>query len=180
MSSFLFNLHENKLIMETKTEKIHWHKVFLSEYLGACDLEEGKDIKVVIKSVSVQEVKGSDGKKQERNVAVFTDPKIKPMILNATNCRIVKKFTGSPYINDWVKVPVQIYIKSDIKAFGDITEGLRIRETQPKMDKPNLTPSLPAWQKAIEYLKGTGTIEGIRAKYELTPENEELLKSSVI
>jgi len=166
--------------METKTEKVHWHKVFLSDYLGACDLEDGRDIKLVIKNVSVKQVKGSDGKAQERNVATFTDSKIKPMILNATNCRIVKKFVGSPYINDWVNVPIQVYIKSDIKAFGDITEGLRIRETQPKMDKPNLTPSLPAWSKAIEYLKGTGTIEQIRAKWNLTAENEELLKSQVL
>jgi hypothetical protein len=166
--------------MENKSEKVHWHKVFLSDYLGACDLEEGKDIKVVIKNVSVKQVKGSDGKSQERNVATFTDAKIKPMILNATNCRIVKKFVGSPYINDWVNVPVQVYIKSDIKAFGDVTEGLRIRETQPKMDKPNLVPSLPAWQKAIEYLKGTGTIENIRAKWELSKENEELLKAAVL
>jgi len=166
--------------MENKSEKVHWHKVFLSDYLGACDLEEGKDIKVVIKNVSVKQVKGSDGKSQERNVATFTDAKIKPMILNATNCRIVKKFVGSPYINDWVNVPIQVYIKSDIKAFGDVTEGLRIRETQPKMDKPNLIPSLPAWQKAIEYLKGTGTIENIRAKWELSRENEELLKSQVL
>lgn len=166
--------------METKPDKVHWHKVFLSDYLGACDLEEGKDIKVVIKNVSVKEVKGSDGKKQERNVATFTDPKIKPMILNATNCRIVKNFVGSPYINDWVNVPVQVYIKTDIKAFGDVTEGLRIRETQPKMDKPNLTPSLPAWNNAVEYLKGTGTIDQIKAKYQLSKENEELLKAAVI
>jgi hypothetical protein len=163
-----------------ENQKVHWHKVFLSDYLGACDLEEGKDIKVVIKSVSVQEVKGSDGKKQERNVATFTDPKIKPMILNATNCRIVKKFVGSPYINDWVNVPIQVYIKSDIKAFGDITEGLRIRETQPKMEKPNLVPNIDAWNKAVTYLKGSGTIENIKAKWNLTKENEELLKAAVL
>ena len=166
--------------METKAEKTHWHKVFLSDYLGACDLEEGKDVKLVIKNVSVKQVKGSDGKSQERNVAAFIDPKIKPMILNATNCRVVKKFVGSPYINDWVNVPIQVYIKSDIKAFGDITEGLRIREVQPKMDKPALIPSLPAWQKAIDYLKGTGTIDNIRAKWDLSEENEELLKAAVI
>jgi hypothetical protein len=166
--------------MENKSEKVHWHKVFLSDYLGVCDLEEGKDIKVVIKSVSVQEVKGSDGKKKDCDVAIFTDPKIKPMILNAFNCRMIKKFVGSPYINDWVNVPVQIYVKPNVMAFGEITEGLRIRETQPKMDKPNLVPSLPAWQKAREYLKGTGTIENIRAKWELSKENEELLKSQVL
>jgi hypothetical protein len=158
-------------------EKIHWRKVFLSDYLGSCDLEDGKDLKATIKSVSVQEVKNSDGKKQERNVAKFTDEKIKPMILNVTNCKIMKKLTGSKYINDWNNVVVQIYAKDDIKAFGDITEGLRLRDFQPKTDKPKLTPNLPAWAKAIEFLKGTGTLEGIKEKYELSSKDEETLKN---
>jgi hypothetical protein len=163
--------------METKT---HWKKVFNSDYLGSCDLEDGKDIKLVIKHVTVQEVKNNDGKKQNRNVATFTDPNIKPMILNVTNCKTIKKFSGSKFIDDWNNIPIQVYVKDDIRAFGDVTEGLRIREIQPKMDKPVLSPNVQAWQKAIEYLKGSGTIEGIKKKYELSSENEELLKSAVL
>ena len=104
--------------------KTHWKKVFNSDYLGSCDLEDGKDLRAVIKSVTVQEVKGTDGKKQDRNVAIFTDAKIKPMILNVTNSKQVKKFAGSVYINDWNNIPIQIYVKDDIKAFGDVTEGI--------------------------------------------------------
>ena len=163
--------------MENKT---HWKKVFNSDYLGSCDLEDGKDIKVVIKHVTIMEVKNTDGKKQNRNVATFTDPDLKPMILNVTNCKIIKKFTGSKFIDDWNNVPIQIYVKDDIKAFGDVTEGLRIREIQPKMNKPELLPTLQAWNQAVIYLKGTGTIEGIRKKYELSPENEELLKAAIL
>ena len=167
--------------METETKaKTHWHKVFLSEYLGACDLEDGKDLKAVIKSVSIRNVKNTDGKEQERNVASFTDAKIKPMVLNATNCRIMKKFTGSSYINDWNNVPVQIYVKNDIKAFGELTEGLRLREIQPKMNKPVLKPGVQAWGKAIEFLKGSGTIDQIKAKYDLSATDEETLKAAVL
>lgn len=169
--------------METQTKdvkgKIHWHKVFLSDYLGSCDLDEGKDLKAVIKSVSVRTVKNTDGKAQDRNVATFTDAKLKPMVLNATNCKIIKKFTGSSFINDWNNVPVQIYV-ANIKAFGDMVEALRIREVQPKMNKPQLTPTSQAWSKAIEYLKGAGTIDGIKTRYELSKEDEELLKQAVI
>ena len=170
--------------METATKeqdgKIHWKKVFNSDYLGSCDLDNGKDLKAVIKSVTVRTVKNTDGKEQERNVATFTDPALKPMILNVTNCKIIKKFTKSKYIDDWNNMPVQIYVKDDIRAFGDITEGLRIREIQPKMDKPKLTPELQAWPKAIEFLQGTGTIDQVKAKYELSPENEEALKQAVL
>ena len=68
--------------MKTKT---HWKKVFNSDYLGSCDLEDGKDLKAVIKSVEVRKVKNTDGKEQERNVAIFTDLKLKPMILKRFN-----------------------------------------------------------------------------------------------
>ena len=163
--------------METKT---HWKKVFNSDYLGSCDIEDGKDLKAIIKSVSIKKVKGNDGKEQERNVAVFTDPKLKPMILNATNCKIVKRFAKSPYINDWNNIPVQIYVKDDIKAFGEVTDGLRIRDIQPQITKPELKPGLQAWESAIQYLSGDGTIDEIREKYELSKANEEILKSSVI
>ena len=167
--------------METINSKVHWKKVFNSDYLGSCDLEDGKDLKTIIKSVRVQEVKGSDGKKQNCNVATFADPKIKPMILNVTNCKIVKKFAGSPYIDDWNNIPIQIYIKDDIKAFGEVTEGLRIRPAQPVMSKSELTPNHQAWTGAITYLKKPeATIAKIREKYNLSPENEEKLKTAVL
>lgn len=167
--------------MKNNEHKTHWKRVFNSDYLGSCDLEDGKDLKAVIKSVTVQEVKSSDGKKQLCNVAQFTDAKIKPMILNVTNCKTVKKFAGSPFIQDWTNIPVQIYIKDDIKAFGEITEGLRIRPTQPVMDKPELTPSHTAWNNAVEYLKKDGaTIDGIKKKYRISAENEVLLQNAVM
>jgi hypothetical protein len=162
------------------TIKTHWKKVFNSDYLGSCDLEDGKDLKCVIKSVSIQKVKGTDGKQKDCNVAVFTDAKIKPMILNATNCKVIKSFVKSAYINDWNNVAVQIYIKGDVQAFGDITEGLRIRSSQPSMLKPKLTPTVPAWKNAIVFLKGEGTIDQIKAKYDLSESDEQLLKDAVL
>jgi hypothetical protein len=166
--------------LEKTKGKTHWKKVFNSDYLGSCDLEDGKDIKAVIKSVTVKSVKGPDGKEQERNVATFTDANLKPMILNATNCKLIKKFANSVFINDWNNIPVQIYVKDDIKAFGEVTEGLRIRPSQPVMSKPKLTPKSQAWVKAIEFLKGTGTMDAIKTRYEISKEDEETLKAAVI
>lgn len=161
-------------------EKTHWRKVFNSDYLGSCDLDDGKDLKLIIKHVAVQEVKGNDGKSQERNVATFTDPAIKPMILNSTNCKIVKKFAKSAYIDDWNNVPIQVYIKDDIKAFGEVTDGLRIRPVQPSFNKPKLTPDSQAWPKAIEFLKGKGIMAQVRSKYDITESDEETLKQAVL
>jgi hypothetical protein len=160
-------------------KQTHWKKVFNSDYLGSCDLEDGKDLKAIIKTVTVRKVKNTDGKEQERNVATFTDAKIKPMILNVTNCKTIKKFAGSPYINDWTNIAVQIYIKDDIKAFGDVTEGLRIRETQPILSKPKLSIEMPAYSKVIEHLKKGGLISDIEKKYDISEIREILISESL-
>lgn len=159
--------------METK---IHWKKVFNSDYLGSCDFE-GADIKAVIKEVKIQKVKGADGKEQERNVAFFTNSKLKPMILNATNCKIVRKFAKSNYINDWKNIAIQIYVKDDIKAFGEVTEGLRIREVQPSLEKPKLSENSKAFPNAIKYYKKNQNFDLIEQHYILSKEIKELIKS---
>lgn len=161
-------------------EKVHWKKVFNSDFLGSCDLEDGQDLKATIKSVTVKTVKGNDGTSKECNVATFTSQAIKPMILNATNCKVVKKFSGSPYINDWNNIAVQIYIQDGIKAFGETTEGLRIRSIQPKMAKTALSPKMQAWAGAVAFLKGEGTMDGIKQRYDLTAEVEEQLRVEVL
>lgn len=151
--------------METKT---HWKKVFNSDFLGSCDLEDGTDLKAVIATVTIKEVKGSDGTKKECNVAEFTDKKIKPMILNATNCKMIKKFTKSSYLQDWRNVPVQIYVDPNVKAFGETTEGLRIRSNQPNLSKPKLLKTMPAWGKVVEYLSKDGHLSEIEKKYDIS------------
>ena len=159
--------------------KTHWKKVFNKDYLGACDLEDGKDIKAIISHVEAREIKGTTGEAQVRNVAVFKGD-IKPMVLNVTNSRILKAFTQSPYIEDWINVAVQIYAKNDVKAFGDIVEGLRFRTVQPKMGKPELKPDTPQWENALKHLQGKGKIEDITNYYTVSNELIERLKSEVI
>jgi len=162
-------------------QKTHWKKVFNSDYLGSCDFEDTKDKKLIIKNVVVKKVKNTDGKEQERNVAYFTDPKIKPMILNVTNCKVIKKFAKTSFIDEWVNIAVSVYVKDDIKAFGDITEGLRIRETQPNLSKAELTPSMPAWNEVVKFLAVQGnTIEKVKSKYTISVENEAKLKDAVL
>lgn len=161
-------------------EKIHWKKVFNSDYLGSCDLDEGKDLKAIIQSVGIKKVKGSDGKDSDCNVAVFTDPKLKPMILNVTNCKVVKKFAKSNFINDWNNIAVTIWVDSNVKVGREITEGLRIRETQPTFSKPELLPTMPAWNNVIKHLKGAGTMDDIKSKYSISAENEQALKDAIL
>lgn len=157
--------------------KTHWKKVFNSDYLSSCDIE--KDTVLIIEYVRQEEVKSPSGGSVMRNVAHFPG-KIKPMILNVGNSKLVKKFSGSKYIEDWKNIPIQVYVDDNVRAFGELTEGLRIRPIQPKIGKPDLLPNTDQWKKAIEFLKGKGTIEQITSKYNLTDENREKLLGETI
>jgi len=157
-------------------DKIHWKKAFNKEYLGAHDLDEGQELKVVIKSVEVKPVKDPQGAAKDCNIAHFTT-NTKPMILNVTACKQLKRFTGSNYIEDWANTPIQIYAAT-IKAFGEVTDALRIRDQQPRTEKPELTPDSKQWPEAVKAMadpmKGLSAIE---RRYTITNENVGRLKN---
>lgn len=156
--------------METKT---HYKKLQNPDYIGAYALEPGKDLTVTIESVQLEQITGAEGKKEMATVAKLKGQK--PFIINSTNAKMITKLANSPYIEDWKGVSITLYA-AKVKAFGDIVEALRIRPTPPK--KEQLTPTHPAWAKAVDGIKkGSVTIEQVKAKYELTKENEtELCK----
>lgn len=115
--------------MSTK-EKTHWKKNFNYDYMGAYSLPDGKDVVVTIKETKKEMVIGANGKKEECFVCYFTDSD-KPMILNRTNCRTIEKLYGTAFIEDWPGNKIQLYAAS-VKAFGDVTEALRIRDFKPQ------------------------------------------------
>jgi len=52
---------------------------------------------------------------------------LKPMILNATNSKMLKTLTDSPFIDDWQNVAVTVFVDSNVKFGRETMEGLRIR-----------------------------------------------------
>jgi hypothetical protein len=153
--------------------KTHWKKTFNKDYLGSHDLDEGQELKVTIKEVKVATVKDSNGKDGQVNVAYFTD-KTKPMILNVTACKQIKKFAGTNYIEEWKNIPIQIYV-ANVRAFGEVTEALRIRPKQPTMKKPDLIPTHPKWSGAVEHYAKNKNLDGIKKHFNLSAENEKRL-----
>lgn len=131
--------------------KTHYRKVFKSDHLGQADIEdyieEGKSLVFTIKEVK-QYVKTNEknsgvnvaGKVISANIAYFTDPKVKPLVLNATNSKIVKTFANSPFVDDWKNITIELYIDETVKMKGDVVGGVRIKPVQPKpAQKPNFT-----------------------------------------
>lgn len=164
------------------TTKTHWRTPDKTDFLGAADLEEmtteGKDFVAVIKNVEIKEVKVK-GKNETCRVANFSDPKIKPMIINVTNGKILKKFSNnSKYVEDWSNIRVSIYILDGIKVGKEYTEGLRFRPTQPVLKNPELKPDHPKWEEARQAVKD-GKIEAVLKRYSVSDENLKLLKDEV-
>ena len=111
------------------TEKTHYRKAFNSPYLSSADIVEPTQL--VISCVRL-EVDKSKKSKDLFNTAYFTVKEIrpgealKPMILNATNSKMLKTLTGSPFIDDWIDVPVTVYVDPSVRFGRETVEGLRI------------------------------------------------------
>ena len=59
------------------------------------------------------------------------------------------RFTGTPYIEGWGGCHVQVYV-TEVKAFGEVVDALRIRPQQPVMEKPVLNADHKRWGEAVK------------------------------
>ena len=172
-----------------KEQKHHYRNVFKSDHLGSADLEDlieqGNPLVFTIKEVKQFKMTVVEGKKQggvlvagkkmEANIAYFKEP-IKPMVLNATNSKIIKSFTrtqenpnGSSFVEDWSNLVVELYIDENVKSVsGGTTQGVRIRPIQPKVQ----SKTKPAFTEAnFEKAKlANATREQIEKVYTITDE----------
>lgn len=111
--------------------KTHWKKVVSDpNYLGEADFFEGEEkIGTIARVVQSEKVQTAEGKSEK--AVVYFQEKLKPMILNVSRSKAIEKVAGSPYFEDWVGVPIQLYIEHGIKAFGDVVSAVRVRDRKP-------------------------------------------------
>jgi len=109
--------------------KTHWKKTMNPNYLGAYALEPNEDLIVEITEVKTESVMNADGRNEECLVAHSKDQK--PLIVNKTNAKAIAKVAGSNYIEDWKGKQIALYI-SNVKAFGELVEAIRVRTVPPK------------------------------------------------
>lgn len=116
--------------METKT---HIDKLRNPNYLGGWDLmdESGKTIDkiVTIKEIKNESVFNQKSQIEEQVITLFFN-ECKPIILNATNRKTLKKVTAADYIEDMIGKKIQLTTKR-IKAFGEFHDAIRIVTTAP-------------------------------------------------
>lgn len=149
--------------------EIHWKQGMDSPYLGAWDLPSMKPIIVTIKNVKKHMSKGLKDD-AVHNFAYFVETGYKPMILNSTNSKMMRALTGTPYIDKWNMIKVELYVEKDIKAFGTVSDGLRIRNKKIVLKKDKLTPKHKNYASVMLKLKNKEvTLETIQKHYDYTP-----------
>lgn len=86
---------------------------------------------------------------------------------------MLKKLTGSLFIDDWLNVPVYIYVENKIKFGRNFTEGLRIQTS--RANKKRVTSQNSSVDKCKTTLKRDGNLDKFLQRMIISPENQELL-----
>ena len=159
--------------------KTHYRKVFKSDHLGSADLEEmieeGKRLVFKITKVTQEYATKVAGKEIDANIAYFKDG-IKPLVLNATNSKIMAKLTGSKFVEDWKDTTIELYINSSVRFGNETVSGVRIKDKLPVLLKHELVPESRFWEKAKKAAKaGETDFESLNENYTITQENFELM-----
>ncbi len=154
-------------------KKHHYRAVFKSDHLSSADLEDlieqKKPLIFTIKEVKQEIGVTVAGKKGNFNIAYFSEA-IKPLVLNATNSRMVRNFAGgTPWVEEWKNIAVELYIDEKVKMKGETVSGIRISPVPPQTKaKPQFT------KENFEKAKTAGaTIAKIKEIYSITPEVEK-------
>lgn len=126
-----------------------WKKTINKDYIGSWDLCIGadekdkpiyKDMVVTIKDVKEELVTDMEKVKTNRNfkatkeelskmeLLVYFEELPKPMIIHAkSNFKGLEEATGTPFIERWIGKQVCVYVETGVKAFGTVTDALRIK-----------------------------------------------------
>jgi hypothetical protein len=111
-------------------QKTHFKKLLNPKYLGSHDLEPNKEYTVTIERIERDvEVIGDGGKKQNKSICHFKGAS-KPMILNATNMKMISAVLGSKFIEDWIGKAVIIKVLQE-RNFGEVMDVVRVINRKP-------------------------------------------------
>jgi len=143
--------------------KTHWKQLINPEYLGAYSLGDAEEMTVVIDFVQVEEITGSQGKKDTCSVAHLVNQK--SMILNSTNSKSIAKLYGN-FVEDWAGKPITLFTTTT-RMGGETVDCLRVRPKVSVAQRRQITDK--GLGKAIAAIKaGTYTTVRLHEEYELT------------
>lgn len=159
------------------TSKTHYRKAFDSPYLSSADIVEPTVLTI---SRAVLENDKTKKSKDVFNTAYFEErelrpgEKLKPMILNATNSKMLKGITGSPFLEDWAGVKVTVFVDKNVRFGKESVEGLRISPA--RVNKPSLTPDkTQVWNNAKAAFKRDGSLDAVMSRMDISEAHRQQL-----
>lgn len=157
--------------------KTHYRKAFDSPYLSSADLVEATQLTISRVALEPDHTKKT---KDMFNTAYFAEKelrqgeKLKPMILNAHNSKIMANLTESKFIDDWINVPVTIYVDTNVRFGKETVEGLRISPMKPT--KKQLTPdNVTQWNQAKQAFKRDGNLLAVLKRVDISESDQAKL-----
>jgi len=151
----------------------HWKKLQNPLYLGSYDFQPGEERIVTVKDVKREMVKGQEGT-EEHTIVHFTEG-YKPMIMNATNSKMLTDLSGSPYVEKWIGTSFKLVVIK-IKAFGEFIDALRIKSEKVVKTLPDLILDSANFIKVKDAItNGKATIEQVETKYKLSKEVKDAI-----
>lgn len=163
--------------------KTHFRKAFNSPYLSSADVVGTIVLTIARVGLEPDRTKKT---KDSFNTAHFVEKEIrkgeelKPMIMNAGNSKILEKMSGSVWLEDWLNMPVTIYVGHDVRQVGGgVGDGLKVSPEKPK-GRPNILPTnQKLWNGAITAYKRDGNFEKVLARADISEENQKAVRSIV-
>lgn len=165
--------------------KTHYRKAFHSPYLSSADITEPTVLTLAYVRLEADKTKKT---KDLLNTAYFVEKEIrkgevlKPMVLNATNSKMIAAITDSPFLEDWQNVQIVVQVVKGIRFGRETVDGLRIgrvthAQGQQQYDqKPFINQQ--SFENACNAVSsGTHTIEQILNKYSLSDQQINHLRS---
>lgn len=117
--------------------KTHIDKLRNPNYLGGWDLQDESgntiDRVVTIKEIKNESVFNQKSQVEQQVITVLFE-ECKPIILNATNRKTLKKVTGTDFVEDMIGQKIQLTTKR-IKAFGEFHDAIRVVNAKPQTIK---------------------------------------------
>lgn len=171
-----------------REENIDCRKYRKSTHLAAADLDamsiEGKPLIFTIKECWYETKVDVSGSSTDGYFCSFVEP-IKDMVINSTNRKTIAGFAKLNghnevdcwNIGNWVGIKIELYPLRDIKAFGKIQDGIRIKPLQP-VTTPKAKPSFTQENFAKAH-ENKATIDLIKTKYEISTDMEILYNDYV-
>lgn len=133
----------------------HWKKVVSDpNYIGEADFQEGEEKALTIDRINTAETVVTAEGKSKKAVVHWREPGNKPMILNVARSKSIEKVAGTPDIERWPGVQVQLYIEHGIKAFGEVVSAVRVRPFKPRVQQQAPVPPCTDCGKEIQPAMG--------------------------